>query len=131
MDFIYSVFSFFLAKDLPPLRAPERHAPRNGASKEVKTLEEALRLCGAHDGMTISFHHHLRGGDGVLVPTIMTLRKMGIRGINLAPSSLHDGQKQLIECFKDGTVTNIQTGANDSLGLSAIFRFRLQDKNSF
>jgi len=68
--------------------------------------------------MTISFHHHLRGGDGVLVPTIMELRKMGIKGINLAPSSLHDGQKALIECFKDGTVLNIQTGANDSLGLS-------------
>lgn len=100
------------------MRALPRHPPRDGASKVISSLREALVACGAHDGMTISFHHHLRGGDGVLVPTIMELRKMGIKGINLAPSSLHDGQKALIECFKDGTVTDIQTGANDSLGLS-------------
>eukprot|EP00708_Paratrimastix_pyriformis_P002039 GAFH01000777.1.p1 GENE.GAFH01000777.1~~GAFH01000777.1.p1 ORF type:complete len:960 (-),score=438.52 GAFH01000777.1:293-3142(-) len=103
---------------LPPMRALPLLPPRGGANKIIGSMAEALRACGAHDGMTISFHHHLRGGDGILVPTIMELRKMGIRNINLAPSSLHGGQSGLIECFKDGTVTNIQTGANDALGIS-------------
>ena len=35
-------------------------------TKVVPTLKEALLRCGAHDGMTVSFHHHLRDGDYVV-----------------------------------------------------------------
>ena len=35
-------------------------------SKLVKSLREAISLSGLKDGMTISFHHHLRNGDFVL-----------------------------------------------------------------
>ena len=35
--------------------------------KVVNSLREAIRLCGLEDGMTISFHHCLRGGDAVSV----------------------------------------------------------------
>ena len=35
-------------------------------SKIVETLVDALRQCGARDGMTFSFHHHLRNGDYVV-----------------------------------------------------------------
>ena len=42
--------------------------------------------------MTVSFHHHLRAGDGVLVPVMKEFQKLGVKGMNLAPSSLHDGQ---------------------------------------
>ena len=35
-------------------------------SKLVKTLKEAMRLAGLRDGMSISFHHHLRNGDHVM-----------------------------------------------------------------
>jgi citrate lyase subunit alpha/citrate CoA-transferase len=84
----------------------------------LSSIKEALEVCGAHDGMTVSFHHHLRGGDGVLVNVMNIIRDMGFKDINLAPSSLHDGQKELIGMFKDGTVTQIQTGANGPLGLS-------------
>ena len=30
------------------------------------SLEEAIRRSGLKDGMTVSFHHHFRGGDKVL-----------------------------------------------------------------
>ena len=33
---------------------------------KVVTLEDAIRLSGLKDGMTISFHHHFRGGDKVV-----------------------------------------------------------------
>ena len=36
-------------------------------SKLVKDMKEAIRLSGLKDGMTISFHHHLRNGDMVAV----------------------------------------------------------------
>ena len=99
----------------PPFR-PITRLP--GRTKMLASIKEALEKCGAHDGMTVSFHHHLRGGDGVLVPVMKIIREMGFKNINLAPSSLHDGQKELIGMFKDGTVTQIQTGANGPLGLS-------------
>ena len=35
-------------------------------SKQVTTLKEAIQLAGLKDGMTVSFHHHLRNGDFVL-----------------------------------------------------------------
>jgi len=39
-----------------------RHELQRQSSKVV-SLEEAIRLTGLKDGMTISFHHHFRGGD--------------------------------------------------------------------
>ena len=35
-------------------------------SKIVETIKDALIQCGAKDGMTFSFHHHLREGDFVV-----------------------------------------------------------------
>ena len=35
-------------------------------TKVVATIKDALELCGARDGMTFSFHHHLRDGDYVM-----------------------------------------------------------------
>ena len=48
-------------KDLTP-----RHELQRKSSKVV-TLEEAIKKSGLKDGMTISFHHHFRGGDKVIV----------------------------------------------------------------
>ena len=35
-------------------------------SEKLTSLEEAIKRCGLKDGMTISFHHHFRGGDKVV-----------------------------------------------------------------
>ena len=32
-------------------------------TKLVSTIREAVALAGLKDGMTVSFHHHLRNGD--------------------------------------------------------------------
>ena len=34
--------------------------------KLLSSLREAIEACGLGDGMTVSFHHHLRNGDYVL-----------------------------------------------------------------
>lgn len=39
---------------------------RNDHDKMVKDIHEALVKCNAHDGMTVSFHHHFREGDLVV-----------------------------------------------------------------
>jgi len=103
------------SEGLPTMR-PALAKP--GESKIRPDILSVIKEFGYHDGMTVSFHHHLRAGDGVLVPVMKEFQKLGVKHMNLAPSSLHDGQKDLIPLFKDGTVETIHTGANNSLGLS-------------
>ena len=45
-------------------------AKKPHTSKLCDNLEVAIKKCNPFDGMTVTFHHHLRGGDGVLMQTI-------------------------------------------------------------
>ena len=86
-------------------------------SKVVSTLQEAIRLCGLEDGMTISFHHCLRGGDAISGQIAEAVRALGIRNLTVAPSSLTTGNDVLAEYIQDGTFTKFQTsGFSPSLG---------------
>ena len=70
-------------------------------SKIVETIKDALIQCGAKDGMTFSFHHHLREGDFVVNMVmkaaieelfaresliIMKKTKRGVGELDLAPN---------------------------------------------
>ena len=46
-------------------------------SKLLYSLREAIEKSGLKDGMTISFHHHFRGGDYVLNMVLNEIAKMG------------------------------------------------------
>ena len=48
-------------------------------NKLVKSIREAIELAGLKDGMTISFHHHLRNGDYVLNMVLEQVAALGIR----------------------------------------------------
>ena len=50
-------------------------------SKIEGSIEEILKKCGVHDGMTISFHHHFREGDLVVMQVMNTIHKMGYKDI--------------------------------------------------
>ena len=85
--------------------------------KVVNSLREAIRLCGLEDGMTISFHHCLRGGDAVSVQIAEAIRSLGIRDLTVAPSSLTSGNDGLEDYIRDGTFTRFQTsGFSPALG---------------
>ncbi|UJX42150.1 hypothetical protein K9F62_05575 [Desulfovibrio sp. JY] len=87
------------------------------ADKLVPTLAEAIAKCDPHDGMTISFHHHLRSGDSAVIAAIGLLRGMGIRDITLASSSLTPAHDALLPYIQDGTITRIWTsGIREKLG---------------
>ena len=76
---------------------------------KVVTLEEAIRKSGLKDGMTISFHHHFRGGDKVVNLVVAKLAEMGFKNLHLAASSLSDVHAPLIEHIKNGVITKIST----------------------
>lgn len=78
-------------------------------NSKLTTLEEAIRRSGLRDGMTISFHHHFRGGDKVVNMVVDKLAKMGFKGLHLASSSLSDVHAPLIDHIKAGVITRIST----------------------
>ena len=78
-------------------------------NSKLTTLEEAIRRSGLKDGMTISFHHHFRGGDKVVNMVVDKLAEMGFKGLHLAASSLSDVHAPLIGHIKSGVITKIST----------------------
>ena len=78
-------------------------------NKILPSLEDAIRAAGLQDGMTISFHHHFRGGDHVVNKVVGTLAQMGFRNLTLAASSLAAVHAPLIEHIKSGVITHIET----------------------
>ena len=78
-------------------------------SKLVKTLSEAIALSGLKDGMTVSFHHHLRNGDYVLNMVMEEIAKQGIRDLTVNASSLFDVHMPLLEHIQNHVVTGIAT----------------------
>ena len=90
-------------KEAEPRMQMQQHSPK------VVTLEEAIRRTGLRDGMTISFHHHFRGGDKVVNMVVDKLAEMGYKDLHLAASSLQDVHEPLIEHIKNGVISEIST----------------------
>ncbi len=78
-------------------------------SKLLHSIEDAVKKSGLKDGMTISFHHHFRGGDYILNDVMDVIAKMGIKDLRICSSSLNAHHHPLIEHIKDGVVTSIST----------------------
>ena len=76
-------------------------------SKVVKSLREAIRLSGLRDGMTVSFHHHLRNGDFVLNSVMEEIAAEGLRNIRVNSSSIFDVHAPILEHIKNGVVTDL------------------------
>ena len=49
-----------------------------------------MEQAGLRDGMTISFHHHLRNGDYVLNMVLDEAAKMGVKDLTVNASSVFD-----------------------------------------
>ncbi len=78
-----------------------------GLDKTVTGLAQALKDAGLKDGMTLSFHHHLRDGDGVLNMALGAASSLGAKGLKVAASSLFPVHGPLVEHIKNGTVTDL------------------------
>ncbi len=96
----------------PPNKATLPHQ-----NKVCDSLEDAIRKIKPQSGMTVSFHHHLRGGDDIVVKSIAILAKLGIKDITLASSSLTSAHDKLIPFLEDRTIIRIwSSGIRGKLG---------------
>ena len=78
-------------------------------SKVVSSIAEAIRLAQLRDGMTVSFHHHLRNGDFVLNMVMEQIAAQGIRDLTVNASSLFDIHMPLMAHMENGVVTGLIT----------------------
>lgn len=78
-----------------------------GEKKVLESIKDSLIKCGIKDGMTISFHHHLRNGDYVLNMVADEIAKMGIKDIKVAASSIFPKHASLVNHIRNGVVTGI------------------------
>lgn len=101
---IYSDEQNLQPKDVRTLAERSLHS-----KKLVNDLEEAIRLSGLRDGMTISFHHHFRGGDYIINMVMAKLAEMGFKDLVLAASSLTDCHFPLMDHIKSGVIRRIET----------------------
>jgi citrate lyase subunit alpha/citrate CoA-transferase len=89
--------------------ARSKAAALPGELKVVNSLEELLDKLELKDGITVSFHHHLRNGDYVLNLVMDAIAKREIKDITVVVSSIFPIHEPLVEMMKNGIVTGIVT----------------------
>ncbi|MTI15937.1 citrate lyase subunit alpha [Rhodobacteraceae bacterium RKSG542] len=75
----------------------------------LASLRDAIQAAGLKDGMTVSFHHHLRNGDFVLDMVMREIAALGIKDIRVSASSIFNAHKILVDLAKEEVVTAIDT----------------------
>lgn len=95
--------------------------------KLVRTIREAITLSGLKDGMTVSFHHHLRNGDYVLNLVMEQIAELGIHDITVNASSLFDIHMPLLAHIKNKVVTGVAADYI-SAGLGSAFSQGILEK---
>ncbi|MGQ0564958.1 MAG: citrate lyase subunit alpha [Gemmobacter sp.] len=86
------------------MRDPSQ-TPRAG--KLCASLDAAIDACGLSDGATVSFHHHLRNGDGVLNLVLDALARRGLQGLHVAATSIFPVHAPLVGHIRSGTVARL------------------------
>ncbi|ETX30806.1 citrate lyase subunit alpha [Roseivivax isoporae] len=92
-----------------PSRATESASRKKAAraSKVLPDLDAAISACELTDGATVSFHHHLRNGDGVLNRVMDALARRGLKNLHVAATSIFPVHAPLIDHIRSGTVGRI------------------------
>lgn len=90
----------------------EKHSVpiRKGAepgSKLLASIDEAIDRTGLKDGMTVSFHHHMRNGDEVVNQVMEAIARKGIKDIHVAASGLFKCHEPLVKMVEDGVIRKI------------------------
>lgn len=87
-----------------------RRCEKPEQSKIAESIAKALKCCGAKDGMTFSFHHHLRDGDHVVNMVMKcAIEELGLKDLTIAATSLGSVHNPVARYIEEGKVTGIQT----------------------
>ncbi|WP_167730160.1 citrate lyase subunit alpha [Terasakiella sp. SH-1] len=87
--------------DKTPDRAFER--------KVLGSIENAFDACKITDGMTLSFHHHLRNGDAVVNQVLHVAENRGLKDLCIAISSIFPVHEPMVQLIRSGVIARIRT----------------------
>ncbi|WP_056033664.1 citrate lyase subunit alpha [Loktanella sp. 3ANDIMAR09] len=82
---------------------------RHGSGKVSPDLDTTLAKLGLRDGATLSFHHHLRNGDAVMVAVIDACARAGLRDLHVAASSIFPVHAPLVAHMESGVIGGMST----------------------
>ena len=85
-------------------------------NKLLPDIKAAIKASGLKDGMTISFHHHLRNGDYVMNQVLDACSELGLRELTLFPTALFGVHEHLIQHIKSGVIGRIMGSVNGPIG---------------
>jgi len=102
-------------------------AVKPGMQKLVDSLDAVIDILDIKDGMTLSFHHHLRNGDGGLNAVMKIIEQKGIKNLTLAVSSVFPVHAPLVPMIKSGVVTGLVTNYMSGPVAGAISEGHLQN----
>lgn len=107
-----------IGKHIPKGRktGPPIPSGANHGNKVLENIDQALDKMNLFDGMTISFHHHLRNGDRLVNLILAKLDQRGIKNIILAPSALFPVHEPVVDYIKKGTVSHVLGSMNGPVG---------------
>ena len=89
--------------------APKLRSFMPGDEKVLASIDEAIEKTGLKDGMTVSYHHHLRNGDKLVNLVMEAIARKGIKDIHVAASGLFPCHEPLVALMDSGVITKITT----------------------
>jgi citrate lyase subunit alpha/citrate CoA-transferase len=99
-----------------PARALRPIASRGKPNKLVPGWDELLDRLELKDGSTISFHHHLRDGDGLVNEVVARLAARGLRNLTIAPTALFPVHDALLPFIRSGVIAKVEGSMNGAIG---------------
>ena len=92
----------------------------------LHTISDVFDALDVKDGMTFSFHHHLREGDKVLNLVMAQAAVYGLKDLTIAPSSIFPCHQPLVPLLDSGVVTGIVTNYMNGPVADAVTAGKLQ-----
>ena len=96
--------------------------------ENLNNISEMFDKLGIKDGMTLSFHHHLRNGDFVLNMVAEEIKRRDLKDMKIAPSSIFPNNRILVDLIEKGNITEIYTDYVNGPVAEAISRGKLKGK---
>ncbi len=93
----------------------------------LNSYEELFDKLNIKDGMTLSFHHHLRNGDFVLNEVCKQIKNRNLKNMCLAPSSIFPNNACMEELIESGAITALSADYANGPVAKAISQGKLKD----
>jgi len=95
--------------------------------KLVDSISTVFDILNIKDGMTLSFHHHLRNGDFVLNMVLNEIKKRDLKDMILAPTAIFPIHQPMVDLIKYQNIVKLYTNYMNGPVADAVSQGYLRD----